>query len=103
MRTSRGLALSLTTAAVFAGAAWSRPATAPPTRQPPAASRPATQPIVVPVSLDRRVELTDIIFRLAGSREYTQCRIPAYAKDLYKHFGPFKDHPAHRPTGTGRS
>lgn len=44
------------------------------------------------VSVDARVQLLSIIFRLAGNREYNQARLKNYAKAVDAHFGPFKDH-----------
>ena len=46
------------------------------------------------VAVDPRVELLGILFRLAGNREYNQARVAAYAADVDKHFGAFRDHPA---------
>ena len=50
--------------------------------------------IPIDVRIDPRVELISIIFRLAGNREYSMCRIPSYNQDIEEHFGPYKDHPA---------
>jgi hypothetical protein len=47
----------------------------------------------VDVSVDPRVELISIIFRLAGHPEYSQAKVPGYAKDVDEHFAPVKDHP----------
>ena len=47
----------------------------------------------VTVSVDPRVELMAIIFRLAGNKEYNDSYIPSYARDVDEHFAPFKDHP----------
>ncbi|MHC5003051.1 MAG: hypothetical protein ACYTJ0_07995, partial [Planctomycetota bacterium] len=38
------------------------------------------------VMVDPRVELMSLIFRLAGSPEYTQGRVPSYAVDADLHF-----------------
>lgn len=46
------------------------------------------------VSVDPRIELISIIFRLAGNREYTTDRIASYNRDVDAHFGPHKSHPA---------
>jgi hypothetical protein len=46
------------------------------------------------VSVDPRVELMSILFRLAGNREYNQGRVPSYVQDVESHFGRFRDHPA---------
>ncbi len=48
----------------------------------------------VDVSVDPRVELISIIFRLAGNEEYSDCRIPGYDKDIKKYFKPYKNHSA---------
>ena len=45
------------------------------------------------VRVDPRVELISIIFRLAGNPEYNRARIDSYARDVDKHFLPFKNHP----------
>jgi len=56
---------------------------------------PAEKPAApVLVTVDPRVELMSLIFRLAGNREYGTCAIPSYNNDVNEHFGPFKDHPA---------
>ena len=52
---------------------------------------PTSQPI--PISVDRRVELIGIVFRLAGNPEYKQCRIRSYATDIERHFCDFDRHP----------
>lgn len=44
------------------------------------------------VLVDPRVELMCIVFRLAGSPEYTQGAIPSYTKDVDAYFAPFKNH-----------
>jgi len=44
------------------------------------------------VSVDPRVELMSIIFRLAGNSEYNQGGVPAYNAAIDGWFGPFKDH-----------
>jgi hypothetical protein len=44
------------------------------------------------VSVDSRVELMSIIFRLAGNREYGQGKVPSYTQDVESHFGRFRDH-----------
>ena len=48
----------------------------------------------VAVSVDPRVELMSIIFRLADRREYNMGRLPGYVRDVDAQFGPFRDHPA---------
>ncbi|WP_428938772.1 DUF4932 domain-containing protein [Fontivita pretiosa] len=52
----------------------------------------ATRRSVLDIAVDPRVELTCIIFQLAGNPEYSQPRVPAYAKDVQAHFASFKDH-----------
>lgn len=46
----------------------------------------------ISVTVDPRVELLSIIFRLAGNPEYSQGRVPSYVKDVDSQFGPFRDH-----------
>jgi hypothetical protein len=46
------------------------------------------------VSVDQRIELFSIIFRLAGNPEYNQCAVPAYDTAITRRFGPYRDHPA---------
>lgn len=46
----------------------------------------------IDISVDPRVELMSIIFRLAGHNEYNQCQIPKYDKDIEAYFKPYKDH-----------
>jgi hypothetical protein len=48
----------------------------------------------IDISVDPRVELMSIIFRLAGNNEYNQCQVPKYDKDIEAYFKPYKDHPA---------
>jgi hypothetical protein len=59
---------------------------------------PATEPTsrrsVIDVTVDERVELMCIIFRLAGSSEYRMGRIQSYARDVDRYFAPVKDHAA---------
>lgn len=43
--------------------------------------------------VDPRFELTSIAFRLAGAREYTQCGVPVYARDIDNHFLKYAEHP----------
>ncbi len=47
----------------------------------------------VRISVDERVELISIIFRLAGNSEYCQCRVPAYDKEIQTWFEGAKNHP----------
>jgi hypothetical protein len=49
----------------------------------------------IPVRVDTRVELLAIVFRLAGADEYNMSSSrSAYADEVARQFGPFKDHPA---------
>ena len=57
----------------------------------PATTRAGKKP-VLSVSVDPRVELMSIIFRLAGNGEYRRGRVASYTADVDKHFGPFKGH-----------
>ncbi len=45
------------------------------------------------VSVDPRVELIGIIFRLAGNPEYNQGRLVSYIAAIEKQFGPYRKHP----------
>ncbi len=56
------------------------------------AEKQAARPFTV--SVDPRVELMSILFRLAGNGEYNQGRVPFYVRDVESHFGRFRDHPA---------
>ncbi|MEJ2702717.1 MAG: DUF4932 domain-containing protein [Sedimentisphaerales bacterium] len=47
----------------------------------------------IAISVDPRVELIGIVFRLAGNVEYKQCRIESHATDIDKYFGDFNGHP----------
>ena len=42
--------------------------------------------------VDKRVELLSIVFRLAGSHEYSQNLFPKYVESIEDHFGEFKNH-----------
>ncbi len=64
-----------------------------PAGEPPQSVVPASQSLIR-VTVDPRVELLSIVFRLAGNSEYNRGRIPSYIKDVDEHFGPFKDHAA---------
>ena len=44
------------------------------------------------VTVDARVELMSIIFRLAGNPEYNQGKVASYLADVDEHFGPYRDH-----------
>ncbi len=48
----------------------------------------------VQISVDPRVELISIVFRLAGNGEYNMARIPSYVADVERQFGPLRGHPA---------
>ncbi|NIM04401.1 MAG: DUF4932 domain-containing protein, partial [Armatimonadetes bacterium] len=47
----------------------------------------------ISVTVDPRVELMSIIFRLTDSFEYAQGRVDSYTADVDEHFGPYKEHP----------
>ncbi len=64
------------------------PPATPGTTPPPAT---AASPEVL-ISVDPRVELVSLIFRLAGNREYCQGRVPSYLEDAEDTFGTFRDH-----------
>lgn len=51
-------------------------------------------PAPLEVSVDARVELICIIFRLAGNPEYGQGRVPSYLQDIDQHFAAVREHPA---------
>ncbi|MEG2495617.1 MAG: DUF4932 domain-containing protein [Mucinivorans sp.] len=44
-------------------------------------------------TVDKRVELMSIVFRLAGNREYNDTYFKLYTDRIESHFGAFKDHP----------
>jgi hypothetical protein len=43
---------------------------------------------------DPRVELMSILFRLAGNKEYHECRIPRYDQAIDRYFARYRDHEA---------
>jgi hypothetical protein len=43
--------------------------------------------------VDKRIELTSIVSRLAGYNEYNNYQFKQYADDVDRHFAPFKNHP----------
>ena len=45
-------------------------------------------------AVDPRVELMSILFRLAGNKEYRQCRVPLYDQAIDAYFAPYRDHQA---------
>jgi len=53
-------------------------------------------PTHIPVSVDARVELMSLIFRLAGNPEYNRGQIAIYNADVDRTFVPFADHDAVR-------
>lgn len=58
----------------------------------------------IEVSVDARVELLSVIFRLAGHPEYNHAKVlSSYAKDIDAHFAPVKDHPVVRTAQRLRS
>ena len=48
------------------------------------------------VGADPRVELMSLLFRLAGSPEYSRCIIKGYDRAIREHFAGFEVHPAVR-------
>src|SRR5437879_2954496 len=46
------------------------------------------------VGVDRRVELIAIIFKLAGSEEFSPTHLPQYSADIDRFFGPRRNHEA---------
>jgi hypothetical protein len=52
-----------------------------------------TATVQIEVTVDPRVELISIIFRLAGNPEYNRGRLAAYNKDIEKHFRAYASHP----------
>src|SRR5438105_568904 len=48
------------------------------------------------ISVDPRVELMSIVFRLAGNPEYKQCRVAAYGDAIDRYFAPYRNHEAVR-------
>lgn len=52
----------------------------------------ASAPPRLRVSVDPRVELMSLLFRLAGNNEYNQGKVAAYTADVEKQFNSFRDH-----------
>jgi len=50
--------------------------------------------VKITIEADPRVELIGIVFRLAGSPEFSEGVLRSYVKDTERHFGNFDDHPA---------
>ena len=46
------------------------------------------------IGVDRRVELIAIIFKLAGSEEFSPTHLPQYSADIDRFFGPQRNHEA---------
>src|SRR5438094_1561757 len=46
------------------------------------------------IGVDRRVELIAIIFKLAGSGEFSPTHLPQYSADIDRFFGPQRNHEA---------
>jgi hypothetical protein len=67
---------------------------------PPAAGGPVP---ALRVTVDPRVELLSLIFRLAGNREYNQGRVASYTEDAEGQFGTFREHPAVKLAGKLRN
>jgi hypothetical protein len=59
---------------------------------PAQADPPAKQGPPVDIRVDPRIELMSIVFRLAGNPEYSNCKVPGYAKDVDEHFARLADH-----------
>jgi hypothetical protein len=51
------------------------------------------------VTVDPRVELMSLLFRLAGNDEYNKAKVPSYTADVEKQFNPFRDHAAVKLAG----
>jgi hypothetical protein len=60
---------------------------------PPRLSSSASE-LPVEISVDPRVELFSIIFRLAGNPEYDQGRIDSYTREVERQFAAYRNHPA---------
>ncbi|MHC4501467.1 MAG: DUF4932 domain-containing protein [Planctomycetota bacterium] len=52
-----------------------------------------TATVPIEVTVDPRVELISIIFRLAGNPEYNKGRLVSYNKDIERHFRAYASHP----------
>ena len=52
------------------------------------------QTVSVTAKVDRRIELTSIVARLAGYEEYTRSEFKSYVADVDEHFAKYKNHPA---------
>jgi arabinan endo-1,5-alpha-L-arabinosidase len=50
--------------------------------------------IVCRISVDPRVELMSVLYRLVGAPEYNQARIDAYSRAVDAHFSPYREHEA---------
>ncbi len=50
-------------------------------------------------SIDPRVELMSILFRLAGNKEYHECQAPLYDQAIDRYFAPYRDREAVRLAG----
>ena len=62
-------------------------------RAKPVATAPSTRS-AIDVSVDPRIELFSLLFRLAGNGEYTQCRVDRYDQDIEDRFGALRSHTA---------
>lgn len=60
------------------------------------APAPAEQENEIPILIIPQVELFSTIHRLAGTGQYDEHMLPAYTKEVEKHFAPFRDHRAVR-------
>ena len=61
-----------------------------------AARGPATTRAVIDVTVDPRVELFSLLFKLAGNPEYSNPRVRKYDDDIDRHFSAQRSHPAVR-------
>ena len=52
----------------------------------------ATEDKALLVTVDQRVELMSVVFRLAGNPEYSQGRVKSYVEDVESHFGKWREH-----------
>ena len=57
-----------------------------------AVGSPASVPLLR-VTVDPRVELLSLIFRLAGNPEYSRGKVDSYSDDAENQFGTFREHP----------
>lgn len=70
-------------------------AAAPPAPPAPPSTRPGSA-TPCDVTVDGRVELICVLFRLAGNREYNWGRLTSYREDVDRYFAPHREHDAVR-------